>query len=58
MVGVGMNQSSIYRLLRLFNTSKAVGKSASSGSPAPVVRRIGRVAYGKGAGRLAGKLFR
>lgn len=49
-----MSERSIYRLLNLFNTAKATRRTISSGSPAPLARRAGRVA----AGRATGRLFR
>lgn len=49
--------SSMYRLLRAVNDVKAVSRSIETGSPRPMVNRLGRRAIGRGAGRLSSRLF-
>ena len=50
-------QRNIYRGLKYWNDGRAVRRSVSTRSSAPLVRRAGRRIYGKATGRLAAKLF-
>jgi hypothetical protein len=49
--------SALYAGLKWHNDARAVGRAVSSGSSGPIWRRLGRRAYGKATGRLAGRLF-
>lgn len=50
-------KSFLYDVLKYSNDINAVTKAAKRRSAKPIVRRVGRRAWGKITGRLAGKLF-
>jgi hypothetical protein len=52
-----MSQRDIYRALKYYNDYKAFARAISTGSAAPVYRRVGRRIYGKATGRLARRIF-
>lgn len=49
--------SGVYKILRAYNTVRSVSRSIETGSPRPVVHRLGRRVIGRGAGRLSSRLF-
>lgn len=52
-----MKERDIYRALRLYNDYTAARRALETGSPEPVIRRVGWRMYGKLTGKLGRKLF-
>lgn len=52
-----MNQRDVYTALKYYNDARSIVRAFQTRSLTPILRRVGRRAYGKASGRLAGRIF-